>query len=401
MFFRKNKNKSMASENDAEESKESPKESAKTTEPAQNKPLGQNKSTSLNKPQAVLADKILKTCVSFFQMDTHAHIHEYIDVVFSDDESCTIKLGFVANASVETLREFIYQCHPELAHQKLNVAYNIPIFSALKPHVTNIKNIVAVSSGKGGVGKSASAINIALALKEQGARVGILDADIYGPSVPIMLGTANESPDSPDNKHMIPIAAHGIVSNSIGYLVKNDHASIWRGPMASKALTQLTMETRWPMLDYLIVDMPPGTGDIQLTMAQMLPLTAAIVVTTPQDIALSDAEKGIAMFNKLNVPVLGLIENMSYFECPECHHQTAIFDTKGGHRLSEKYALPMLAEVPLNTKIREYADRGKSIFEQAEDKQIASIQNIYLRAAHLLSKQMCSQLTLSPKIIFT
>lgn len=271
--------------------------------------------------------------------------------------------------------------------------YNVPIFSAQKPPLANIKNIIAVSSGKGGVGKSASAVNLALALKSQGARVGILDADIYGPSVPIMLGTQNENPNSPDNKTMYPIMAHGLASNSIGYLVKNDHASIWRGPMVSKALTQLLTETKWPMLDYLIVDMPPGTGDIQLTMCQQLPLTAAVVVTTPQDIALSDAAKGIAMFDKLNIPVLGLIENMSYFECGHCHQKTAIFSENGAQKLSDKYALPILAQVPLDPIIREFADAGRSLIDE-QGEHVISV--IYKQAAIDISRNLCEEAQVLP-----
>jgi ATP-binding protein involved in chromosome partitioning len=278
------------------------------------------------------------------------------------------------------------------ADLQFTIEHNVPIYASKVEHLSNVKNIIAISSGKGGVGKSATAVNLALGLKAQGARVGILDADIYGPSVPLMLGTAGESPQSPDNKHMFPINALGLASNSIGYLVKNDHASIWRGPMASKALSQLAKETRWPLLDYLIVDMPPGTGDIQLTMAQQLPLTASVIVTTPQDIALSDAEKGIAMYNKLELPVLGMVENMSYFECPECHHQTPIFSSHGAHRLSEKYALPMLAEVPLNTVIREYADSGKSLIDEQPEH---AISKIYKQAALRLSMQISTQLSVS------
>jgi ATP-binding protein involved in chromosome partitioning len=344
-----------------------------------------------NSPDDQLCKNIAASCNAFFSL----HDSAYIQVTRNHQSHYIIKLGFVCDTLKDELLSYLCEQHSQLRPETLEVSYNVALFAAKKNPVTNVKNIIAVSSGKGGVGKSATAVNLALALNAQGARVGILDADIYGPSVPLMLGTVNASPQSPDNKHMIPIPAHGIVSNSIGYLVKNDHASIWRGPMASKALTQLTMETKWPLLDYLIVDMPPGTGDIQLTMAQMLPLTAAVVVTTPQDIALSDAEKGIAMFNKLEVPVLGLVENMSYFECPACHHQTAIFASKGAHRLSDKYSLPMLAEVPLDTCIREYADSGKSIFSEAPDHGIAKI---YLHAAYLLSKQMTEQLIVSPLV---
>jgi ATP-binding protein involved in chromosome partitioning len=335
-----------------------------------------------------LCKEIEATTSAFFELSSS----DNIKVIKGQKSGYVIKLGFVCDTFKDALVNRVCSVHSDIQVNMLNVNYNVPIFAAKKSPVTNVKNIIAVSSGKGGVGKSATAVNLALALKTQGARVGILDADIYGPSVPLMLGTVGASPDSPDNKHMIPISAHGLASNSIGYLVKNDHASIWRGPMASKALTQLTMETNWPLLDYLIVDMPPGTGDIQLTMAQQLPLTAAVVVTTPQDIALSDAEKGIAMFNKLEVPVLGIVENMSYFECPACHHQTPIFATKGAHRLSQKYSLPILAEIPLDPCIREFADSGKSIFAEAPEHPITQL---YLDAAHLLSKQMCQQLTIS------
>lgn len=354
-----------------------------------------------NDQQAPLCEQIKASCCRFFDLHndqdesiySNLGAHEHVKVVAREKGQYDIELGFVCDALHQALLQYLLDAHASLNSDSLRIHYNVPIFSAKKQPVTNVKNIIAVSSGKGGVGKSATAVNLALALKAQGARVGILDADIYGPSVPLMLGTEDASPQSPDNKHMIPISAHGIVANSIGYLVKNDHASIWRGPMASKALTQLTMETKWPLLDYLIVDMPPGTGDIQLTMAQMLPLTAAVVVTTPQDIALSDAEKGIAMFNKLEVPVLGLVENMSYFECPACHHQTAIFASKGAHRLSKKYQLPILAEIPLDTCIREYADSGKSIFAESPEHPVAQI---YLNAAQLLSKQMAERLSVSP-----
>ena len=308
-----------------------------------------------------------------------------------NDKQVDIYFPFVIDAVWDEVKSTLAQkLGPDMVFSKY---YNVPIFSAQKPPLPNIKNIIAVSSGKGGVGKSASAVNLALALKRQGARVGILDADIYGPSVPIMLGTQNENPNSPDNKTMLPIMAHGLASNSIGYLVKSDHASIWRGPMASKALNQLLTQTKWPMLDYLIVDMPPGTGDIQLTMCQQLPLTAAVVVTTPQDLALSDAAKGIAMFEKLNIPVLGLIENMSYFECGHCHKRTTIFGEKGAQKLSDKYALPMLAKVPLNPIIREYADAGRSLIDEQSDHDISII---YQQAAMDITRYLCEEAEVLP-----
>ncbi|MDC8830662.1 iron-sulfur cluster carrier protein ApbC [Alteromonas gilva] len=252
-----------------------------------------------------------------------------------------------------------------------------------KPPVTNIRNIIAVASGKGGVGKSTTSINMAFALMQEGARVGILDADIYGPSVPIMLGNTSERPSTTDNKHMQPLEAHGLVANSIGYLVPADDAAVWRGPMASKALSQLLNETRWPVLDYLIVDMPPGTGDIQLTMAQQVPLTAALVVTTPQDLAIADAQKGIAMFNKVNIPVLGLVENMSYYQCTACGHKDYIFAKDGGNVLAERYGLPLLGALPLDIQIREHAGSGKPLLLSAPDGPLAEAYRDMARAVSL------------------
>ncbi|GAA6185894.1 MULTISPECIES: iron-sulfur cluster carrier protein ApbC [Alteromonadaceae] len=248
-----------------------------------------------------------------------------------------------------------------------------------------IKNIIAVASGKGGVGKSTTAVNLAFALQAQGATVGILDADIYGPSVPIMLGNPEQRPQSEDNKHMIPINCNGVVANSIGYLVPSDDATVWRGPMASKALQQILNETLWPELDYLIVDMPPGTGDIQLTMAQMVPLTAAIVVTTPQDIALADAKKGIAMFNKVSIPVLGIIENMSYYQCRKCGNKEFVFASGGGQKLAEQQSLELLGQLPLDIQIREHADNGLPLILEQPNGDLAQA---YLHAAKKMSQQL-------------
>ena len=226
------------------------------------------------------------------------------------------------------------------------------------PAVNGVKNIIAVTSGKGGVGKSTTAVNLALALKAQGARVGILDADIYGPSVPHMLGAQDQRPTSPDNKHITPIEVFGIQSNSIGYLMEADSATIWRGPMASSALSQLLNETWWSELDYLVVDMPPGTGDIQLTLSQQIPVTGAVVVTTPQDIALLDAVKGIAMFQKVSVPVLGIIENMSVHICQNCGWHEDIFGTGGADKVAKKYGTQVLAKMPLHIRLRQDLDAG-------------------------------------------
>ncbi|MCX8655842.1 iron-sulfur cluster carrier protein ApbC [Gilliamella sp. B2894] len=244
---------------------------------------------------------------------------------------------------------------------KWQIEYNIATLKrANNQHaIHNIKNIIAISSGKGGVGKSSTAVNIALALQKQGATVGILDADIYGPSIPTMLGTEKKQPLTPDNKHMSPIMAYGLASNSIGYLVDSDGAMVWRGPMASKALLQILQDTLWPELDYLIIDMPPGTGDIQLTLAQSIPVTAAVIVTTPQDIALIDAKKGITMFTKVSIPTLGIIENMSYHICENCGQHEAIFGEGGAKRLAEQYHTALLGQIPLHKTLRQDLDTGK------------------------------------------
>lgn len=242
------------------------------------------------------------------------------------------------------------------------------------PAVKGVKNIIAVTSGKGGVGKSTIAVNLALALQAQGAHVGILDADIYGPSIPHMLGVADQRPTSPDNKHIDPIRAYGLLANSIGFLMEADSATIWRGPMASSALNQLLQETLWAKdgteLDYLVIDMPPGTGDIQLTLSQQIPVTGAIVVTTPQDIALIDAIKGVAMFQRVAVPVLGIVENMSVHICSHCGHQEPIFGTGGAQKMAEKYQVNVLSQQPLHIRLREDMDNGTPTVVSAPDSEI-------------------------------
>jgi ATP-binding protein involved in chromosome partitioning len=222
-----------------------------------------------------------------------------------------------------------------------------------------ISNVVAVASGKGGVGKSTVAVNLALAWAQQGARVGILDADIYGPSQPIMLGLTGQRPTSADGKRIEPLRAHGVVAMSVGFLVDPEQPTIWRGPMVTSALSQLLGDTIWGELDYLVVDMPPGTGDIQLTLAQRVPVAGAVIVTTPQDIALADARKGLRMFEKVNVPVLGIVENMSMHVCTNCGHAEPIFGSGGGARMAQQYDVQLLAELPLDAAIREEADGGR------------------------------------------
>jgi ATP-binding protein involved in chromosome partitioning len=227
----------------------------------------------------------------------------------------------------------------------------------LKP-LANVKNVVAVASGKGGVGKSTTAANLALAWAAQGARVGLLDADIYGPSQPLMMGLSGAKPVSTDGKHMAPLKAHGVEVMSIGFMIDPEQPMAWRGPMVTQALTQLLSDTTWGDLDYLVVDMPPGTGDIQLTLAQRVPVSGAVIVTTPQDIALLDARKGLKMFEKVEVRVLGVVENMSVHICSQCGHVEHVFGSGGGARMAAQYGVNLLGELPLDIRIREDADGG-------------------------------------------
>ncbi|APW43825.1 iron-sulfur cluster carrier protein ApbC [Rhodoferax saidenbachensis] len=235
-----------------------------------------------------------------------------------------------------------------------------------------VKNIVAVASGKGGVGKSTTAANLALALAAEGARVGLLDADIYGPSQPMMMGISGK-PETSDGKTMEPMENHGVQVMSIGFLVDGDQAMIWRGPMATQALEQLLRQTNWKDLDYLIVDMPPGTGDIQLTLAQRVPLTGAVIVTTPQDIALLDAKKGIKMFEKVGVPILGIVENMAVHVCSNCGHVEHIFGADGGKKMATDYGMDYLGALPLALSIREQADSGKPTVVAEPDSEVAGL----------------------------
>ena len=248
----------------------------------------------------------------------------------------------------------------------------------LKP-LANVRNIIAVGSGKGGVGKSTTAVNLALALAAEGLAVGVLDADVYGPSVPMMLGLSGR-PDSPDGKTIEPMRAHGIEAMSIGLLVDQDAPMIWRGPMATSALTQLLTDTRWGDLDVLVVDLPPGTGDIQLTMAQKIPVAGAVIVTTPQDIATLDARKALKMFEKLDIAVLGLVENMAVHVCSNCGHAEHIFGEGGAGRMSEQYGVPVLGSLPLQVAIREQGDAGTPIVAAQADSAMAQAYRDVARA---------------------
>ncbi|MBU6487038.1 MAG: iron-sulfur cluster carrier protein ApbC [Burkholderiales bacterium] len=276
--------------------------------------------------------------------------------------SVEIVLGYPAKSQFDAVRSAVEQALlkvPGVERAGVTVSQSI-VAHTVQPGVKllpKVKNIVAVASGKGGVGKSTTAVNLALALASEGAAVGILDADIYGPSLPMMLGIEGR-PESPDGKSMNPMKGHGIEANSIGFLVDQDNPMVWRGPMVTSALEQLLRQTNWSELDYLIVDMPPGTGDIQLTLAQRVPVTGAVIVTTPQDIALIDAKKGLKMFEKVGVPILGLVENMSIHVCSNCGHAEHIFGTGGAERMAKDYGVEVLGSLPLDIGIREQADSG-------------------------------------------
>ena len=284
-------------------------------------------------------------------------------VIDGANVSVFLELGYPAKSTIDSLKcsvEQLLRTLQGVGIVSVEVSVNIlshAVQQALKPNA-NIKNIIAVASGKGGVGKSTTAVNLALALIAEGAKVGILDADIYGPSIPTMLGLSGY-PDSVDNKTMVPKMAYGLQSMSIGYLINADQPLIWRGPMATNMLQQLLRDTNWVEIDYLIIDLPPGTGDIQLTLAQQIPVSGAIIVTTPQDIALIDAQRGLSMFEKVNVPVLGIIENMGMHICSECGHTEAIFGEGGGIAMSKKNKVELLGSLPLDIAIRQNADSGK------------------------------------------
>jgi ATP-binding protein involved in chromosome partitioning len=286
------------------------------------------------------------------------------DVSASDGEfAAQIELGFPAETRHDAIREHIASAvSAETGCDDVRIDLSTRIVAHgvqhnLKP-MPNVRNIIAIASGKGGVGKSTVAVNVALALAADGASVGLLDADIYGPSQPQMVGLTGKQPQSDDGKTMRPLEAHGLQVMSIGFLVDPDQPMVWRGPMVTSALQQLLNQTLWDDLDYLIVDMPPGTGDIQLTLAQQVPVSGAVIVTTPQDIATLDARKGLAMFQKVSVPVLGVIENMSTHVCSECGHEEPIFGAGGGEQMADDFAVKLLGQLPLDARIREQTDSG-------------------------------------------
>ena len=296
--------------------------------------------------------------------------------VSGDDVTLDIELGYPGKSQHEPIRRQVAEALKQAGARAVSVKVTSKVVAHAVQRgvklVPGIKNIIAVASGKGGVGKSTTAVNLALALAAEGASVGMLDADIYGPSQPMMLGIAGR-PESKDGKSLEPMEGHGIQAISIGFLIDIDTPMVWRGPMVTQALEQLLKDTRWRDLDYLVVDLPPGTGDIQLTLAQKVPVTGAVIVTTPQDIALIDARKGLKMFEKVGIPILGVVENMSFHVCPKCGHESHIFGSGGAERMCRDYGTELLGQLPLDAAIRSQADSGKPTVVSDPDGPVAEI----------------------------
>src|SRR3954469_16398124 len=320
------------------------------------------------------------------------------------DVSFDVELGYPARSQVPALRKALVaaaKAVPGIDNVSVNISTKVTAHSvqrgvALMP---NVKNILAVASGKGGVGKSTTAANLALALAAEGAKVGVLDADIYGPSQPMMLGISGR-PKSKDGKTLEPLEAYGLQAMSIGFLIDVDTPMVWRGPMVTQALEQLLRDTNWRDLDYLIVDMPPGTGDIQLTLSQKVPVTGVVIVTTPQDIALLDARKGLKMFEKVGIPILGLVENMSFHVCPKCGHESHIFGSGGAERMAKDYGTELLGQLPLDESIRSQADSGKPTVVSEPDGPLAAIyRKIARRAAVKIAESQRDMTSKFPNIV--
>ena len=288
-----------------------------------------------------------------------------------------VELGYPAKSQVEPIRQLVADALgklPGVTGVEANVYFKI-VAHAVQRGIklkSNVKNIIAVASGKGGVGKSTTAVNLALALAAEGAQVGILDADIYGPSQPMMMGISGQ-PETKDGKTMEPLENHGLQVSSIGFMIDPDEPMVWRGPIVTQALQQLLDQTNWRDLDYLIVDMPPGTGDVQLTLSQKVPVTGAVIVTTPQDIALLDARKGLRMFEKVGIPILGIVENMSMHVCSNCGHAEPIFGVGGGEKMCADFGVDFLGALPLTMEIREQTDSGKPTVVADPDGKVAEI----------------------------
>jgi len=319
------------------------------------------------------------------------------------DVQVDLELGYPGKTQVEPIRREVSAALRKAgaAHAVVNVASRVVPHSVQRgvKLVPGIKNIIAVASGKGGVGKSTTAVNLALALAAEGAEVGVLDADIYGPSQPTMLGIAGR-PETRDGKSLEPMMGHGLQAISIGFLIDVDTPMVWRGPMVTQALEQLLKDTRWRELDYLVVDLPPGTGDIQLTLAQKVPVTGAVIVTTPQDIALIDARKGLKMFEKVGIPILGVVENMSYHVCPKCGHESHIFGAGGAQRMCGDYGTELLGQLPLDESIREQADSGRPTVVADPDGKLAEIyRRIARRCAVKIAESQKDMTSKFPNIV--
>jgi ATP-binding protein involved in chromosome partitioning len=319
------------------------------------------------------------------------------------DVQVDVELGYPGKSQFDPIRRSMIAALKQAGAANVTVRVGAKVVSHAVQRgvklVPGIKNIIAVASGKGGVGKSTTAVNLALALAAEGASVGILDADIYGPSQPTMLGIAGR-PESKDGKSLEPMMGHGLQAISIGFLIDVDTPMVWRGPMVTQALEQLLKDTRWRELDYLIVDLPPGTGDIQLTLAQKVPVTGAVIVTTPQDIALIDARKGLKMFEKVGIPILGLVENMSIHVCPKCGHESHIFGSGGAERMCQDYGTELLGQLPLDQSIREQADSGKPTVVADPDGRAAEIyRRIARRCAVRIAESQKDMTSKFPNIV--
>jgi ATP-binding protein involved in chromosome partitioning len=321
-----------------------------------------------------------------------------------DKVKVKVVLGYPAYGYVDKLVDQLKSRIEKLdgvASAEVDVSWEIASHSVqggMNP-LEGIKNVIAVASGKGGVGKSTTAVNLALALQQEGARVGVLDADIYGPSVPRMLGIEGK-PESTDGKSLEPMGGHGLQAMSIGFMIDEETPMIWRGPMVTQALEQLLRDTRWKSLDYLVIDLPPGTGDVQLTLAQKVPVSGAVIVTTPQDIALLDARKGLKMFEKVEVPVLGVVENMSIHICSECGHAEHIFGSGGGEKMCDQYNVDFLGSLPLDIHIRENADGGHpSVADDPNSKASEIYRDIARRTAAKLSLKAKDYTAKFPNIV--
>jgi ATP-binding protein involved in chromosome partitioning len=315
-----------------------------------------------------------------------------------------VVLGYPAKSQIEPICKEItakLKALPDVGSVAVNVSAKIVSHSVQRgvKLVPNVKNIIAVASGKGGVGKSTTAVNLALALAAEGASVGMLDADIYGPSQPMMLGITGR-PESKDGKHLEPMEGHGLQAMSIGFLIDIETPMVWRGPMVTQALEQLLNETKWREIDYLVVDLPPGTGDIQLTLAQRVPVTGAVIVTTPQDIALIDARKGLKMFEKVGIPILGIVENMSIHVCTNCGHEERIFGEGGGDRMCNDYDVEFLGSLPLDIKIRQQADSGEPTVVFDPNSRVSEIyREIARRIAVKIAEKQQDHSAVFPKIV--